>query len=307
MSPVSRARPWRLLGLLLLTAPALLAHEGEPLRPHDLWAAWEWDPGVVIPLALSAWLYWRGASHRHGIRTWEAACFWAGWGTLFLALCSPLHPLGEVLFSAHMVQHERLMVVVAPLLVLGRPIVPFVWALPPAWRRSTGAWFKTGWVRASWRKLSSPGAAFLVQGAALWLWHAPPLYEATLENEWVHSLQHISFLGTSLLFWWSILRSHEGRSNYGAGVLYLFLTTLHMGVLAALFTFSPGLFYPAYATTTLPWGLTPMQDQVLAGLIMWVPPGTVYMVAALFMFAAWLRQGEKSALGFRKAWAEDLK
>jgi cytochrome c oxidase assembly factor CtaG len=116
-------------------APFALSHEGERLKPHDLWKAWGFDPGIVLPLLLAAVVYFRGATPTQGITEKQKLYFWAGWPLLCVALLSPLHPLGESLFSAHMAQHELLMVVVAPLLVLARPSVAFLWGLPLAWRR----------------------------------------------------------------------------------------------------------------------------------------------------------------------------
>ena len=158
---------------------AALAHEGEPLEPHDLWTAWSFEPGVVIPLALAALLYLRGARASRGITPRQQACFWAGWTVLALALVSPLHPLGEVLFSAHMAQHEILMLVAAPLLVLSRPLVAFLWGMPFGWRREVGAWSKARPVQKGWSALTDPMTAWWIHAVALWGWHAPPLFQAT--------------------------------------------------------------------------------------------------------------------------------
>src|SRR4051794_18733616 len=111
----------RVFFLAMVATPLASAHDGELLKPHDLWFAWSLDPGMVIPLVLTAVLYFRGAKTAHGVSSKQKLRFWAGWFLLCVALLSPLHPLGEALFSAHMAQHELLMVVVAPLLVLARP------------------------------------------------------------------------------------------------------------------------------------------------------------------------------------------
>ncbi|HEX2204782.1 MAG TPA: cytochrome c oxidase assembly protein, partial [Longimicrobium sp.] len=208
-------------------------------------------------------------------------------------MLSPLHRLGEVLFAAHMVQHVLLMVVAAPLLVLGRPVVPFLWAMPIGWRRRTGGWAKTGAVRGGWRALTSPFGAWLLHAAALWLWHLPIAYETSLRSELAHALQHASFLGTALLFWWALVHGREGRMGYGASVFYLFATAMHSGGLGALLTFAPRPWYPAYGATTAAWGLTPLEDQQLAGLVMWIPAGASYLVAALVLVAAWMRESER--------------
>ena len=143
----------RALALLAAAAGQAFAHEGEPLAPHDLMGAWVFEPGVVIPLAVAAGLYLRGSRplKERGITRAECLAFWAGWLALVVALVSPLHPLGGVLFSAHMAQHEVLMVIAAPLLALGRPLVPFLWALPMRWRRASGRLARQGWFSAGWR------------------------------------------------------------------------------------------------------------------------------------------------------------
>src|SRR3954447_21195084 len=159
----------------------ILAH-GDEERPHDLHElmhAWAWEPYVWIGLALAAWLYWRGVRRMwrdagetgRGVKRWEANCYAGGWIALFVALISPLHPMGRVLFSAHMTQHEILMLVAAPLLVLGRPLVAFLWALPPGTAKDVAEYTnRASWQRA-WRLLSNAFAAWLIHGIVLWMWH----------------------------------------------------------------------------------------------------------------------------------------
>src|SRR6185503_1546543 len=125
----------------------VLAHGGEPHSFGDLWETWGWEPVTIVLLALTAWLYargvrrlWRESRAGAGIRSWEVWCFVGGWAALFVALVSPLHPWGQVLFSAHMTQHEVLMLVAAPLLVLGRPVIAFLFAVPARWARAMGRW-----------------------------------------------------------------------------------------------------------------------------------------------------------------------
>lgn len=277
------------------------AHEGEPLAPHDLLAAWVLEPGIVLPLLLSAVLYFAGlralwrTERGRGIRRWEAGAFLAGWLALVLALISPLHPLGEVLFSAHMTQHVLIMGIAAPLMVLGRPMIPFLWALPMSWRRSAGAWAKVGPVRALWGELTRPFTAFALQAVAIVLWHVPVLYDATVVSDWVHTLQHATFLATALLFWWALIHGRERRLGHGVAVLYLFLTLMISGGLGALLTVAPRPWYTAYADVTSAWGLTTLEDQQLAGLIMWIPAGLPYLIAALLLLFAWLRESERRA------------
>jgi cytochrome c oxidase assembly factor CtaG len=227
------------------------------------------------------------------VRRREVAAFAVGWATLAGALISPLHALGAVLFSAHMTQHELLMVVATPLLVLGRPLVAFIWAFPPAGRRRIASWVRWPALRSAWLAISRLTVAWWVHAAALCLWHVPVLYELTLVSSVAHAAQHASFVGSALLFWWALF--NPGRERYGLAVGYLFGAVILTGALGALLTFAPTLWYEAYAATTGNWGLTPLDDQQLGGIIMWIPGGISYLVAGMALFALWLREAERRA------------
>ena len=141
LKPTRGLLPFLVSGVVLSLTSVTMAHEGKPHHASDLPYTWGLDPLVILSLALSGWLYWRGvrrlwreAQTGRGIARWEAAAYAGGWFMLFVALVSPLHPMGEVLFSAHMTQHELLMLVAAPLLVMGRPLPYFLWGLPDSWR-----------------------------------------------------------------------------------------------------------------------------------------------------------------------------
>ena len=283
-----------------------LLHLGQPLEPHDLLTAWSFDPFVILGLVLSAGLYvvglrrlWKKAGTGSGIRKWEAAAFAGGWTVLAIAMVSPLHRLGEVLFSAHMAQHTLIIGLAAPLLILGRPLVPALFAVPMRWRRAVGDAAHNPTVRAIWLTITMASIAWLLHAVALWVWHLPGPYQTTLTSDFMHSLQHVSFLATALLFWWALIHGRGARMGYGAAILYLFTTAVHTGGLGALLTFSNRPWYPSYAAGSEAWGLTPMEDQQLAGLIMWVPAGLSYVVAALLLLAGWLRESERRAVRWR--------
>ncbi|HUR93785.1 MAG TPA: cytochrome c oxidase assembly protein [Gemmatimonadales bacterium] len=285
----------------------VLLHPDGPLTPRELWGAWSWQAGMVVPLALSGALYaagthslWRSAGRGRGVRPGETAAFVLGWLALAVALTSPLHRLGEVLFSAHMAQHEILMAVAAPLLVLGRPLVPFVWSLPPAWRRGAGSWTSRRTFRFGWGTVTHSATTWTLHAVAIWVWHLPSLYQATLESGLVHVLQHASFLGTGLLFWWSVLRRRGDRIGTPLAVVSLFTTALHTSLLGALLAFSSRVWYPLYGPQSAAWGLTPLEDQQLAGLIMWVPAGIVYAAAALALLATWLVEPRARGVRFQR-------
>ncbi len=266
-------------------------------------ALWGGEPVPALLIAATAVVYaagWRRqaaarrAAGRQPIR-WRPACFTGGLALLWLTLCSPLAGLGHALFAAHMTQHELLMLVAAPLLVLGEPLGALLLGLPPRWSRGLAAAARTrGW-RGGWRFITAPAAAWLIHALALWGWHDPALFQATLTSDLVHAAQHTTFLGAALLFWWVLVHGAAARERAGIGVLYLFTTLLHTTLLGALLTFAAHPWYPAYAATTGTFGLTALEDQQLGGLIMWVPAGLVYIGAALALFAAWLRESERRA------------
>jgi putative membrane protein len=295
-----KARSLGVMGSLLLSATTASAHGGKPHNWHDLWRTWTFGPLVVISLALTAFLFiaglrklWRESGTNRGIRKWEATMFAGGWLALFVALVSPLHSWGRVLFSAHMTQHEVLMLVAAPLLVLGRPLIAFMWAIPMSWARQLGAITRVSWFAATWRVITVPLFAWLIHAIALWVWHIPVLFDAVLNNELIHTLQHISFLFSAILFWWALIHGGRGWMGYGAALLYVFTTSLHSGLLGAFLTFSTTVWYPGYDGLTRSWGMTPLEDQQLGGLIMWIPAGLVYVIAGLALLAGWIRQSER--------------
>lgn len=293
----------RIGALVMLTTWTTLAwaHPAdEAITPQNWPSQWAWEPGIVVPLVITALLYAAGVYRIYtrnrrnpSIRAWRVFSFAAGWLVLVLALVSPLHRLGSVLFSAHMTQHELLMVVAAPLLAMGKPMLAFLFALSPKARTTVGAWSSSSFFRRGWLWLSAPLTVWILHGATLWAWHIPVLYQATLENEWIHAAQHVTFLGTALLFWWTLIEGRYGRFGYGAAFAYVFTTALHTSVLGALITFTGQLWYPIYAERTVPWQLSPMDDQQLGGLIMWIPCGVVFVVVGLAMFAAWIGESEQ--------------
>jgi cytochrome c oxidase assembly factor CtaG len=248
--------------------------------------------GLIAVYCMGALRVWRTAGYGRGIRPFEAMAFGTGWLTLAIALSPPLDEWSELSLSAHMVQHELLMVVAAPLIALGAPVVALLWAVPVRLRQPLVDAVHGRGLRGAWRTITSPPSAFLLYGIALWAWHLPALYDAALEHETVHAIQHLCFFGTATLFWWGLAHGRHGRAGYGAAVIYLFATAAHGGVLGALLTVSPRVWYAPYVVHH--WaGLTPLEDQQLAGLLMWVPGGIAFVVGALVLFAAWLRQSDR--------------
>jgi len=254
---------------------------------------WNWQPTVLIGVALLAGGYlsaigpWRrrfGASAP--VSRGQVISFLLGALIILLALVSPLDELGdEYLFSAHMTQHLLLTLVAPPLLLLGTP----GWLLRPLLRRRSAA-------RAG-RVLTKQVVAFVLFNGVFLAWHLPTFYEATLQSESIHVVEHLMFIATAVLNWWPILSPlpELPRLSYPAQILYLFLEALPATVLGALLVFAPAPLIPTYATAPRLFGLDVMTDQQVSGLIMWMPGGMIYLIALAVVFFKWLGREEGEA------------
>ena len=253
--------------------------------------------GAGLPLLLAAVLYsvgaWRLYRRSRGgrrVRTAQSLAFAAGWVALALALLSPLDTLSGELFAVHMLQHETLMLIAAPLLVLGRPLPIFLWAFSARVRLALGHATQIRGVSRLWQGLTRPITAWALHALALWAWHAPRVFEAALINRGIHDFQRALLSRHRAVV--LVRDPARARSRQpGVAVLYLFTTTIHTSVLGALITFGSHPWYAAYRDTALLWGLTPLEDQQLGGLIMWVPGSLVYVAVALVLLARWINAG----------------
>jgi len=275
-----------------------LALQSLPAAAHATAAAGHQLAENVLAAALgalllgAAYLYakgiaalWRSAGVGRGVRRAEAACFAFGWGMLAIALLPPLDTFTHHSFAVHMIQHELLMVVAAPLLVLGRPLEAWAWALPLAAQRSLHRMTQAQPLRHAWRAFTAPLGAWTFHGLSVWVWHVPVLFRLALESVPLHILQHGCFFGSALAFWWAAF-GKGARAPTATSIASLFTTMLHTSALGALLTFAPTVWY---ATGESPlFGLTPLEDQQLGGLVMWVPGGLGYMIAGLAIVARWL-------------------
>jgi putative membrane protein len=278
---------------LFLSARPASAHGSEVHLSHSIWT---FDPWIVAPLAIAGtfyavggWrLWWRARESRQSI-LWRAAAYGIGWITLIAALVSPLHWLGEHLFTFHMIEHEILMAVSAPMVVVARPIGALMWGMPGRVRHWIGRMMKSRAGQASWEWVGRGTTATTLHAIAIWAWHAPVLFDAAVNSVSLHRLQHLSFFATALLFWWSAL----WRSDRGVAAWHLFLTMLHTSILGALMALSPRVLYIAQTRVSEAWGLTPLEDQQLAGMVMWIPAGTIYAGAALTLLALWISTSQK--------------
>lgn len=272
---------------------ATLAHAHAADGPHAL--GWTWEPWFVVTLVLVAGAYLAGClrlSHAgilHKLPGWaRIASFCAGVASLVIALASPLDALAEQFFSAHMTQHMLLMLVAPPLLVWGQPALVWLWAFPlPARKRIGRLWVSGGRLRQVHDFLMQPVLVWLAASGALWFWHAPGPYDWALSNEAVHIVEHLTFFITALALWTLTIEPvGPRRIGYGGALVLLGTFALHNGLLGALLTFAPKPLYPSGASAAA--GLSALEDQQLAGLIMWVPAGLVHLMALVLLFAGWL-------------------
>jgi cytochrome c oxidase assembly factor CtaG/ferredoxin len=264
--------------------------------------SWPSEPWLLVSLVLTAAIYARGWLHlRHrDPQRWNARHLWAflaGLAGVELALASPIETFASLVLQLHMVQHVLLMMVVPPLLWLGEPFLPMLRGLP---RPVRVVWvapvIRSAFVRRVFIRLSHPMVALVLFVAASWGWHAPAAYELALRSARWHNFEHLCFLGTGLLFWYPVIRPYPSRPRWSLWALfpYLILADVQNTVLSALLTFSDRLLYPYYAQVPRLGGLSALQDQSAAGLIMWIP-GSVAYLGPLFVIGVRLLGGRTSA------------
>lgn len=277
----------------------ILAHVGVAPQPHDLWSAWNLDPVVLVSLFVTAWTYGQGMTgQRHPPPAWRRWSFAGGLGAISIAMISPLDAMAQSLASAHMVQHVLLIMVAAPLLVLARPLTVMLRGLPWSVReRAARVRGFVGLTTARTRRVWHPAGVWLAYVGSLWLWHSRVLYDAALSNDLVHILEHGTFFVTGLMFWGLVAGARGARPlERGHALLVVFAATMQSVLLSALLTFAGTPWYDGYATTTQAWGLSHLADQQLAGVIMWVPTGLVYLAAILTLLVTWLWQTDDRLL-----------
>lgn len=280
--------------LAVVCAAPVAAHVPSGINARQPALSWSYEPEVVLPLCILGGVWVMGLLRlagraRSGAATvsWPNLAFAAGWLGLALALVSPLHAAGERSFLAHMAEHELLMLAAAPLLALSRPAGILLWGLPRVWRKSVAGLGRARSLRAGWRAATRPAVATTIHGGLLWLWHLPALFDAALASKTVHLAQHASFFGSAVLFWWALFRGGARQREHGVAVAAIFLTAVHSSLLGALLVVAPRPLYQSYSGAL--FGLSPLEDQQLAGLVMWVPAGIGYTVIGLAMLALWLR------------------
>jgi cytochrome c oxidase assembly factor CtaG len=266
--------------------------------------AWDLQPWVMVSLALACYGYVRGLAQLSPQRRWQVfgawriAAFFTGIAVLVVALLSPLSSLDDQLFSAHMAQHLLLMLVAPPLLVYSRPVMAWMCALPAPARRSIGGlWSHGRSLQRGVGVLMHPLAVWTLASVTLWFWHLPAPYAWAAKSEVVHTFEHFCLFATSLMFWSVVIEPYGRRhTDYGLSLLFVAAFSVQMGMLGAILTFASHPLYLTDLTQALPWGFTPLQDQQLAGVVMWVPVGLIHLSTMAVLFLAWLRHAEQRAL-----------
>jgi cytochrome c oxidase assembly factor CtaG len=225
----------------------------------------------------------------------RAIAFGAGMLLLVVTLLSPLDAWGDQLFAAHMAQHLVLMMLAPPLLVLGRPFIVALWAMPTGGRRAVGAWWlRRGRLRLTIDVLMSPLVAWLLASAALWFWHSPQPYVLAFRIPSVHAAEHLSFFLTAILFWRVVIDGPaSGRLSIGATMIFVFTFAMENAMLAALLVFAPRVLYSVHAAAPAWSGLTPLEDQQLAGVLMWAVTSAVDLLALSLLFVALLDSAQR--------------
>jgi cytochrome c oxidase assembly factor CtaG len=253
--------------------------------PHGA-EAWSMLGALLVTGAIYA-RGWRKLARRAPLRFGEGrlAAFLGGLGVIAFALASPLDTLAGRRLSAHMTQHQLLMMLAPPLLWLGAPVAPMLLGLPRAIRRPVAAGLASRVGRTTADVIAHPVFGWISFAVAFWAWHTPRLYELALRSHAWHHLEHACFFATAMVFWRPVILAWPARSPWPRWTMipYLLLADLQNTVLAAILTFADRVIYPAYATIPGAGAISALDDQSMAGVIMWVPGSVVFLFAAVWL------------------------
>jgi putative membrane protein len=260
------------------------------------WLKWSIHPSTVIGLAALAALYlWRArsATSENILSGWRKLSFFSSLLVIFGSLNGPIHDLSDTyLFSAHMVQHLLLTMLMPPLMILGVP----GWMLRPLLRNRV--------IRAIARRVTKPIACFVIFNLVIAVWHLPIFYNAAMDNHNIHILEHLMFMAAAVLMWWPITSQlpELPRLSYPGQMLYCFLMILPMSIVAIYISMADQVLYPAYSAAPRVTSLSPLEDQLLGGLIMWVPGGVIFMIIMTVVFFRWAARGEDDTASAQVDW-----
>ncbi len=252
--------------------------------------SWSWDPGILLLLATVTGIYvqrWRRVRAKDGPRSasgWRLASFLGGIAMVVIALVSPVDVLGSQIFAMHMVQHLLLADFASILLILSLTKV----ILRPATRRLRQIEHAAG-------PLAHPAFGVIAYVGAMGVWHIPALYDAALEHSGIHALEHVCFAGAGFLYWWHLLSPIRSRMRLGGigPVLYMVSAKISVGLLGILITFAPSVLYSFYDRGGRVWGMTPLEDQSVAGMVMALEQSFVMGIALVSIFVRMLTESER--------------
>jgi putative membrane protein len=253
-------------------------------------ASWTLEPGAIALVAIAGFVYvkrWRAVRAHDGARAaggWRLASFMAGLALVLVALVSPVDRLADQILMMHMVQHVILLDFVPILLILGLTKA----ILRPITRRMQPVEHAAG-------PLGHPAFAAVFYVAAMWLWHVPALYDAAAEHAPIHVLEHLCFGTAGFLYWWHLIGPVRSRLRTSGmqPVVYMLSTKFFVGILGIVLTFSPNALYAFYEHQPHYWGLTPANDQAVAGLIMALEQSIIMGIVLAWLFARMLAESEK--------------
>lgn len=283
--------------------------------------SWEWRPEVLIPLIVAGVVYFigwrrlrlRGQQRQRLANGWRLLAYWLGLLIIGLALLSPIDVLGSQLFFMHMIQHLLLVMLGPPLLMLANPLPFLLWGLPGPWRRRmgqllSGLLHRKSSSRKYLRTATSPGISWMLFVFFLIGWHDPNLYEAALRSDLVHDIEHLTFFGSAMLYWWHVVGAgphiHK-RFSRPARVMYVIAAIPPNMLTGIAIAFAGQVIYTYYLSVPRLWGMTALEDQTLAGVIMWVPGSMMYIIAVLILAARWLQGEERKPPLPMSAWATE--
>jgi putative membrane protein len=258
------------------------------------WWRWSIHPSTVVGIAALGAIYlWAAHRLRREPTSAQKIYFFFGLLVMFASLNGPLHDLSDdYLFSAHMVQHLLLTLAMPPLLLAGVP--GFMLRGPLSHRL----------LRPAARFFTRAPIAFVTFNLVLAVWHLPPFYNAAMANHNIHILEHLMFMVAAVLMWWPLMSQipELPRLAYPGQMLYSFLMSIPMSIIAVYIAMSDHVLYPAYAAAPRVLAISPLEDQLLGALIMWIPGGIIFYIIMTVVFFKWNARGEDSTAGAQVDW-----
>jgi putative copper resistance protein D len=287
------------MGLALALPARTIAHGEDAPAPTFPDVLFQWRPEPILLAALAAatlgWLIVaRRVSLAHPAKPhprWRSAAFLGGLAVLAVALMSPIEAYEGQLFSVHMLQHMLIELVAAPLLLLGAPATLGLRAASPSVRARLLLVLHSRAVTV----LSFPLLAWVLFAAVNWGWHFSSLYNDALETPWLHDVEHLTFLGAALLFWWPVVGADPARWRlpHPVRLFYLFLAMPQNSFLGIALMSAPLALYSHYLTNGRDWGPSPIVDQSIGGMLMWVGGDVAFLLAMGLVVAAWVRAEDR--------------